>query len=97
MSIATITKNDGAADLIARVGLLTDEVVVIPSSVDVYDLPRRSYDFNRGDRRFVDIDQAVEHANETALRTGVRQVVRKDSREPGAHGRPFYLVQAIGS
>jgi hypothetical protein len=97
MSITTISKNDGTADLVARNGLLSDEVVVIPEGVDVYTLPRRPYDFNKGDRRFVDIDRAVDHANQEALNTGVRQAVRKDSREPGAFGRPFYLVQAIGS
>lgn len=93
----TLTKNDSANDVIARHGLVTDEVVVIPAGINVHDLPRRSYDFNKGDRRFVDIDQAVNHANERALHTGVRQVIRKDSFEPGAHGRPFYLVQAVGS
>lgn len=97
MSITTLTKNDSAADLIAKHGLIDDEVVVIPAGIDVHTLPRRSYDFNRGDRRFLDVERAVDHANEVALKTGVRQVVRADSREPGANGRPFYLVQAVGS
>jgi hypothetical protein len=75
----------------------TLETIVLDNNVDSYGIPRRSYDYDKGDRRFLDQWRAIEHANEEARRTGVRQVVRPDLAEvPGAKGR-FYLVQAVGS
>ena len=70
--------------------------IVFDRSVDVFEIPRRSFDPAKGDRRFVDQDRAVIHAEEEASRTGVRQVVRIDSEIPGGRGR-FWLVQAVGS
>lgn len=75
----------------------TLEPIIVAPGVDVFAIPRRGYDFNQGDRRFLDQQAAIDHANEEARRTGVRQVVRLDSREPGAYGRQFHLVQAVGS
>lgn len=63
---------------------------------DFLTLPRRPYDFNRGDRRFGNLKRAVDHANDEAARTGIRQVVRKDNPPPFVEGI-FWLVQAIGS
>jgi hypothetical protein len=57
-------------------------------------LPRRGYDFQKGDRRFDSFKRAVDHANDEASRTGVRQVVRPDV---DSLENPVYLVQAIGS
>lgn len=75
----------------------TLETIVLDNNVDSYGIPRRPYDFNKGDRRFLDQDRAIEHANEEARRTCVRQVVRPDAAEvPGGKGR-FYLIQAVGS
>lgn len=65
--------------------------------VDVLTLPQRAYDFNKGDRRFYDRDQAIEHANLEALLTGVRQAIRLDGPAIEGSGIPLYLVQAIGS
>ena len=57
-------------------------------------LPRRGYDFQKGDRRFDSFKRAVDHANNEASRTGVRQVVRPDV---DSLENPVYLVQAVGS
>lgn len=74
-------------------------VLVFPDGIDSSDIrmiPTRPYDFNRGDRRFYDQGRAIEHANSTALETGVRQVVRVTSPALD-RGAPLYLVQAVGS
>jgi len=72
------------------------ETIIIADDVDVYTIPRRSYDYSRGDRRFFYYHRAVVHANEEARRTGVRQCIRPDLADvPG--GRRLWLVQAIGS
>lgn len=78
---------------------LATHVLVFPRNIDLARaaIPTRGYDFNKGDRRFVDQDRAIEHALEKAKLTGVRQVVRVSGAEPGSKGRPFHLVQAIGS
>lgn len=81
--------------LLTRSGIETLEPVVLDLPVNDYlGLPRRSYDFNKGDRRFSDRDRAIEHANDKARATGVRQVVRPDSL---VLGTPLFLVQAVGS
>lgn len=76
--------------------LSTTSTIVIPDDIDVAKVPTRSYDFAKGDRRFSDIEAAHKHADAEAIRTGVRQVVRKD---PGSYtfGPTLYLVQAVGS
>lgn len=74
---------------------LPTRVIVFPADVDVSQIPRRPYDFNRGDRRFFDQSAAIEHATATAKATGVRQIVRPDIR-PLDKDRLF-LVQAVGS
>lgn len=66
------------------------------TDVNVLNIPRRSYDFNRGDRRFYRRERALEHAEYEALRTGIRQIVRVD-RPATDHGEPLFLVQAVGS
>jgi hypothetical protein len=71
--------------------------IIINDTVDVHRLPRRSFDPAKGDRRFLDQERAIKHAEEEAVRTGVRQTVRPDSEVPGASGARFYLVQAVGS
>lgn len=57
-------------------------------------LPRRAYDFAQGDRRFRSLKKAADHADAEALRTGVRQVIRRDTDNLG---EPLFLVQAVGS
>lgn len=75
---------------------LPTKVLVFPEDVDVAELPRRGYDFNKGDRRFHDQLDAIDHAHAEARATGVRQIVRPSS--PALHGgAPLYLVQAVGS
>jgi hypothetical protein len=70
--------------------------IIIPADVDVYTIPRRPFDFRKGDRRFGELDEAVEHANEEARKTGVRQVIR--TYVPFLHGGELTLiVQAVGS
>lgn len=73
-------------------------VRVYPGGFDIAPAsgPTRAYDFNKGDRRFCDQARAIEHANSTALETGVRQVVRVTSPALD-RGAPLYLVQAVGS
>lgn len=62
---------------------------------DYLRLPQRGYDFRKGDRRFSDLERAIEHGNEEARRTGIRQVVRVDT---GSYDfLKLYLVQAVGS
>lgn len=68
--------------------------VIIPKGISVYTIPRRSYDFNKGDRRFWDLDEAIEWANDEARRTGIRQMIRHDSP---VLDRDILLVQAVGS
>lgn len=59
-------------------------------------VPTRSYDFDKGDRRFFEFERAIEHSEEEAIRTGVRQAIRRDLSDiPG--GDKLYLVQAVGS
>jgi len=74
---------------------MTNHTIVIPEDIDVNTIPRRSYDFDKGDRRFHTLERALEHAEAEAGRTSVRQVVRTESA-PHFVGT-FYLVQAIGS
>lgn len=76
---------------------MTQNVIVFDRSVDVFEIPRRSFDPTKGDRRFIDLFAAARHAEDEALKTGVRQTVRSDSEVPGANGGHFWLVQAIGS
>lgn len=64
------------------------------SPSDYLGLPRRPYDFNKGDRRFRSLKAAHDHADAVAAETSVRQVVRPDV---DALGDGLYLVQAIGS
>lgn len=74
---------------------LPTRVIVLPSDLSVDDIPRRPYDFNQGDRRFHDREEAIDWANEEAIATGVRRIVRADS--PALlGGDPLYLVQAVG-
>lgn len=76
-----------------------DLAITYPDDVDVV-VPTRSYDYNKGDRRFFDHQAAVDHAHAVALETGVRQSVRPDPGTPEfeiRNGRTLYLVQAVGS
>jgi hypothetical protein len=73
------------------------ETVLIADDVDVYTIPRRSYDYSKGDRRFFDYSRAVEHANDEARSTGVRQCIRPDVAEVPGQRHRLWLVQAIGS
>lgn len=74
------------------------ETIEIPADVDVHSIPRRPYDYSKGDRRFFGRRRALEHANEEARRTGIRQVVRVDPTDlPGQHRAALFLVQAVGS
>lgn len=68
--------------------------IIIADDVNVNEIPRRSYDFNKGDRRFFDFNNAVRFATDKAVETSVRQVVRLDV---DVLGMQTYLVQAIGS
>lgn len=61
---------------------------------DVLRIPQRPYEFDKGDRRFTSLMDAVSFANDEAVRTGVRQVVRLDS---SPHFVTLHLVQAMGS
>lgn len=75
---------------------LPAKVLVFPTDLDMRDIPRRPYDFSRGDRRFFDQQDAIDHAHATATATGIRQIVRRDS--PALlGGEPMFLVQAVGS
>ena len=69
---------------------------IVLDGIDVLSLPRRPYDFNKGDRRFFDRDEAIEHAEHEAILTGVRQAIRLDGPAIEGHD-PLYLVQAVGS
>lgn len=69
-------------------------VLVFGDGVDVLGIPQRSYDFDKGDRRFTVQAEAIQYANDEAVRTSVRRIVRVDS---SPHFTKFYLVQAIGS
>lgn len=81
--------------LLTRSGIETLEPIVLDLPVNDYlGLPRRAYDFNKGDRRFSDLDKAIQHANDKASATGVRQVVRPDTL---VLGTALFLVQAVGS
>ena len=75
------------------------QVLVFPEDVDLSRtaIPTRGYDFRKGDRRFFDQEEAIQYAHAKATETGVRQVVRVNGAEPGSQGRPYHLVQAIGS
>jgi hypothetical protein len=73
---------------------VTIHTIVFDESIDVLKIPQRSYDFNKGDRRFEGLETALAHAEKIAGLTGVRQIVRKDS--PGDVAE-WWLVQAIGS
>lgn len=68
--------------------------LVFPAGVDLFEIPRRSYDFNKGDRRFSTQERAIEHAEAKALETSVRQIVRADS---SPHFIDLWVVQAVGS
>lgn len=85
--------------LIQAGGALKDlsPIDVLPGSPEERNGHFRSYDFNAGDRRFIDHGRAMQHASDEAAKTGVRQTVRVNGSEPGRAGRPFYLVQAVGS
>lgn len=79
---------------------MTSPVIILSKDITpelLYDIPRRAYDFNRGDRRFHDQIEAIEHANAEALKTGVRQVVRVTAPALLGGDEPLYLVQAVGS
>lgn len=69
-------------------------VTIIPDDVSVFDLPRRPYDFNLGDRRFTEQDDAVQWSYDEALRTGRRRMVRLDS---SPEFTTLYVSQEIGS
>lgn len=66
-------------------------VVVVPDDVSVYDIPRRSYDFSLGDRRFGDWETAVEWAQQQ----DERYLVRRDPAD--TPGVKLYLAQRLGS
>lgn len=72
----------------------TLETIVVADDIDISRVPRRGYDFNKGDRRFQTREAAITHADNEARRTGVRQVVRLDSTP---HFVTLYVVQAVGS
>lgn len=75
---------------------LPTKVLVFPEDMTMADIPRRDYDFNKGDRRFHDRQVAIDHALAEATATGIRQIVRPTS--PALlGGAPLYLVQAVGS
>lgn len=63
-------------------------------NIDIFDRPRRPYDFSKGDRRFVDFDVALRHAEKKALETGIRQEVRPTS---SPSFQKLWIVQAVGS
>lgn len=69
-------------------------VIADMSPRDFYSLPRRPYDYSRGDRRFGDLKRATDHAHKVASSTGVRQLVRPDT---GTLGMTMFIVQAVGS
>lgn len=78
---------------------MNNSLVILENDIDLSGVvfPTRGYDFNQGDRRFVDQQKAIDHALWKAKETGIRQVVRVNGVEPGSKGRPYHLVQAIGS
>ena len=82
----TLLDRDGTTSTLAP--------IIIADDINVYEIPRRAYDFNKGDRRFFDFENAVRFATDEAVRTGIRQIVRLDVDVLGE--RP-HLVQAIGS
>lgn len=75
-----------------------DPIDVAPGSPEEINGRFRSYDFNRGDRRFFDHQAALDAANEIAAVTGVRQIVRATRGPLSSHPEEYlYLVQAVGS
>ena len=71
------------------------ETIVVADDIDVTRIPTRSYDLSKGDRRFSRLERAIEHADAEAIKTGIRQCVR---RCPGSYTfQKLYLVQAVGS
>lgn len=76
----------------------TDDLEPIVTDLKVDDYlapPRRPYDFNRGDRRFFDLQAAIRYAEDLAFDTGIRRVVRPDVPVTG-HDTVF-VVQEVGS
>lgn len=82
--------------LLTKSGTVNLKPLILPDEFNVFDIPRRGYDFNRGDRRFNDQRRAIAFAYVEATRTGVRQIIRRDSTPDFVEGT-FWLVQAIGS
>jgi len=80
--------------LITANGVTDLRPIIVAEDINVGQIPRRAYDFSKGDRRFFDIERAIDHANDEASRTGIRQVVRPDTE---ALGDTLFVVQAIGS
>lgn len=81
--------------LLTRTGATTlDPIVLDITPHEFYSIPKRSYDFNKGDRRFNDLERATAHAHEVASKTGVRQLVRPDTESLGVS---LFVVQAVGS
>lgn len=76
--------------------MLNNPVLILPTEIPAGEIPRRSYDFNKGDRRFLDQADAIEWSQTKAEETGIRRVVRVDSTPDFLDG-PFFISQEIGS
>lgn len=70
------------------------KIVIVGDEVDVFQVPRRAYDFAKGDRRFTDRNQAIDHGIAEFDRTGVQQLVRRDSAPEFID---LFVVQTFGS
>lgn len=75
--------------------IMNTEPIIPGDDIDFFALPRRPYEFNRGDRRFTDREFAIEYAERVSGETGVRQMVLRQSAPHFVPG--FWVVQAVGS
>lgn len=73
---------------------MSTHTILVHDDIDLAEIPRRDYDFSRGDTRWSTQEKALEVAEAKALETGIRQTVRRSS---SPHFTELWLVQAVGS
>ena len=75
----------------ARQGEAATSVIIVPDDVDVHDIPQRSYDFSKGDRRFGDRQTAI---NWSSAQEDCYLVRRDPADTPGVE---LHMAQRLGS
>lgn len=86
-----MTANTYHLDSAPRVPVHLEDVLVDPEPR----LVLRDYDFNEGDERKFDLEEAIELGRLRAIERGIRQQVRLTDPPTLSGSRPLYLIQDV--